>query len=289
MAGRDSERDIGRDDGARGSASYRETEPDDGFFFDDVERDRHGEPVHGGRRAQLILPRSRRLGRFALLAGLLAVVVSGLSAAHEMAPAYLGAFARVPGRVIAAVGAVLVVLTLGLVIAARVSARRRTGRGTGVAAGGIVTLLIATLLLVLGVVTGVLFPQGMFRPSVRDTAPVSDTAAMRAGVEKATGTCMTGWQDLSSGLPGVTTAMVCKDTLTAYAVFDSTTAEKMYEPLLKTKAPELMSEHADIAGAHDWRLLEGKQWMVVGDRDGIAKLQQEWGGDMRMMAAPSQQ
>ena len=225
-------------------------------------------------------PAARRLGAAAGVTGTAAALAGAASAAHEIAPAYLGAFAAVPGRWIAVCAAALVVLTIGLIVAARRRTRRGHGRKVGVV--GIVMSLIAVLLLVLGVVTGVLFPAGMVRPAARDAAPVGDTAAMQAQIGQVVGGCPSGWTTLGAGtLPGVDESWACMDRYVAYVTFGSESAERLYRGAARSKALDLLAGHADDPRAQGgWRLLAGRRWIAFGPRPAMEALQREWGGDI---------
>ncbi|PLS28896.1 hypothetical protein [Bifidobacterium parmae] len=224
---------------------------------------------------------SRRVALAALLAGLVAVALAGLSAAHELAPAYLDPDGKVSGRLIAIAGAALIAVTLVLVIVARATTPRRVSR-RGVASGGIITFVLAVLLLALGVVVGVLFPLGLIRPAVRDEAPSGSADGMKFGIERVVGTCTSGWTDLNvGGYPGVDSAAVCTDTRVAYITFDSDIVADSYNGAVTAKITELLDEHADDARAQgDWRTLGTGRWLAFGSKENMTALQREWGGTL---------
>ena len=243
-----------------------------------------------GRRAiklKVDSPASTLLRRIAVITGLLAVVVAVLSAAHEIAPESIGFLVNVRGRYIAGTAAVLIGLTLILVISSRVTMPRHSTHG-GVGAGGIVTLVLATACLVVGVAVGVLFPQGLIHPAVNDKAPVDNTAQMEQGIERAVGgACKDGWQGLDAGgLPGITTVQMCADPRVAFVSFDSEASAAMSRAPIKSEITELLGQHADNEKTQgDWRLLNGKRWMVFGEADNMTALQQQWGGTLETIAA----
>lgn len=224
---------------------------------------------------------SRRIALAALLAGLVAVALAGLSAAHELAPAYLDPDGKVSGRLIAIAGAALIAVTLVLVIVARATTPRRVSR-RGVASGGIIAFVLAVLLLALGVVVGVLFPLGLIRPAVRDEAPSGSADGMKFGIERVIGTCTSGWTDLNvGGYPGVDSAAVCTDTRVAYITFDSDIVADSYNGAVTAKITELLDEHADDARAQaDWRTLGTGRWLAFGSKENMTALQREWGGTL---------
>lgn len=224
---------------------------------------------------------SRTLTTLALLSGLAAIAFGAASAAHEIAPAYLDPDGKVPGRSIAVSCAVLIGVTLVLVIAARVTVPRRASH-RGVASGGIVAFVFAAMLLALGVVVGVLFPDGLIRPVVRDEAPVNSDDGMRFGIERVTGACTSGWKDVDvSAYPGVDAAAVCTDTRVAYMTFDSGTTADLYRGAVTSRIASLLEEHASDARAKgDWRTLSGERWLLFGDEKDMTAMEKEWGGTL---------
>lgn len=139
-----------------------------------------------------------------------------------------------------------------------------------------------------GVAVGVLFPQGLIHPAVNDKAPVDNTAQMEQGIERAVGgACKDGWQGLDAGgLPGITTVQMCADPRVAFVSFDSEASAAMSRAPIKSEITELLGQHADNEKTQgDWRLLNGKRWMVFGEADNMTALQQQWGGTLETIAA----
>ena len=230
-------------------------------------------------------PTSILCRRLAVVSGLLAVVVSATSAVHEIAPYAISFMTAVPGRYIALMAAVLIGITLILVIAARVTMPRYATHG-GVAAGGIIALVCAIVCLVIGVAVGVLFPEGLIQQS-NDKAPVEDTAQMEQGIEQAAGACKEGWQGLDTGgLPGITTVQMCTDPRVAFVSFESESSAAISRAPIESKISELLSQYADNEQTKgDWRLLNGKRWMVFGEASKMTALQQQWGGELETITA----
>lgn len=225
--------------------------------------------------------RSRIAAGVALLAGLVAVVLGFASAAHESAPALVDPEGRVPGRYIAVGCAVAIAVSFLAVIVAKANLPRNSRRHR-VASGGIVTLLLASLLLAFGVVCGVLFPDGLFKPNIRDEAPIGSASTMRYDIELTTGKCASGWTDIDVGsYPGVGSASMCADTRVAYVTFTSNTAKRMYDGPVQTQLSGLLARTADEASAQGgWRLLAGNQWLAFGPTDKMTSLEKEWGGTL---------
>ena len=230
-------------------------------------------------------PTSILCRRLAVVSGLLAVVVSATSAVHEIAPYAISFMTAVPGRYIALTAAVLIGITLILVIAARVTMPRSATHG-GVGAGGIIALVCAIVCLVIGVAVGVLFPEGLIQQS-NDKAPVEDTAQMEQGIEQAAGACKEGWQGLDTGgLPGITTVQMCTDPRVAFVSFESESSAAISRAPIESKISELLSQYADNEQTKgDWRLLNGKRWMVFGEASKMTALQQQWGGELETITA----
>lgn len=230
-------------------------------------------------------PTSILCRRLAVVSGLLAVVVSATSAVHEIAPYAISFMTAVPGRYIALMAAVLIGITLILVIAARVTMPRYATHG-GVSAGGIIALVCAIVCLVIGVAVGVLFPEGLIQQS-NDKAPVEDTAQMEQGIEQAAGACKEGWQGLDTGgLPGITTVQMCTDPRVAFVSFESESSAAISRAPIESKISELLSQYADNEQTKgDWRLLNGKRWMVFGEASKMTALQQQWGGELETITA----
>ena len=228
-------------------------------------------------------PTSILCRRLAVVSGLLAVVVSATSAVHEIAPYAISFMTAVPGRYIALMAAVLIGITLILVIAARVTMPRYATHG---GAGGIIALVCAIVCLVIGVAVGVLFPEGLIQQS-NDKAPVEDTAQMEQGIEQAAGACKEGWQGLDTGgLPGITTVQMCTDPRVAFVSFESESSAAISRAPIESKISELLSQYADNEQTKgDWRLLNGKRWMVFGEASKMTALQQQWGGELETITA----
>lgn len=230
-------------------------------------------------------PTSILCRRLAVVSGLLAVVISATSAVHEIAPYAISFMTAVPGRYIALTAAVLIGITLILVIAARVTMPRYATHG-GVGADGIIALVCAIVCLVIGVAVGVLFPEGLIQQS-NDKAPVEDTAQMEQGIEQAAGACKEGWQGLDTGgLPGITTVQMCTDPRVAFVSFESESSAAISRAPIESKISELLSQYADNEQTKgDWRLLNGKRWMVFGEASKMTALQQQWGGELETITA----
>lgn len=147
-------------------------------------------------------------------------------------------------------------------------------------AGGIIALVCAIVCLVIGVAVGVLFPEGLIQQS-NDKAPVEDTAQMEQGIEQAAGACKEGWQGLDTGgLPGITTVQMCTDPRVAFVSFESESSAAISRAPIESKISELLSQYADNEQTKgDWRLLNGKRWMVFGEASKMTALQQQWGGE----------
>lgn len=230
-------------------------------------------------------PTSILCRRLAVVSGLLAVVVSATSAVHEIAPYAISFMTAVPGRYIALMAAVLIGITLILVIAARVTMPRYATHG-GVGAGGIIATGVRHSLLGYRRGRGRIVP-GRTDSAVERQGTVEDTAQMEQGIEQAAGACKEGWQGLDTGgLPGITTVQMCTDPRVAFVSFESESSAAISRAPIESKISELLSQYADNEQTKgDWRLLNGKRWMVFGEASKMTALQQQWGGELETITA----
>lgn len=230
-------------------------------------------------------PTSILCRRLAVVSGLLAVVVSATSAVHEIAPYAISFMTAVPGRYIALMAAVLIGITLILVIAARVTMPRvRHSRGSGRGRHHRTGVRHSLL--------GYRRGRGRIVPGRTDSAverqgTVEDTAQMEQGIEQAAGACKEGWQGLDTGgLPGITTVQMCTDPRVAFVSFESESSAAISRAPIESKISELLSQYADNEQTKgDWRLLNGKRWMVFGEASKMTALQQQWGGELETITA----
>lgn len=74
---------------------------------------------------------------------------------------------------------------------------------------------------------------------------------------------------------------LCTDAKVAYVTFDTVAAASMYRSLVISQVQNLLSQNADNAEAQgEWSVVNGDTWMVVGQRDVMEKLQEQWGGTL---------
>lgn len=264
------------------------------FFGDEQYDGPRSSRTSAGRRAnarrfdkvKASSPTSRMLSRCAVVTGVLSIIAAANCTVHEIAPFAIPFMSGVRGRYIAGTAAVLIGITLVLVIAARITMPRHSTHG-GVGSGGIISLVLSIVLLVIGVAVGVLFPQGLVQAPSNDKAPVENTAQMEQGIEQSAGACVDGWQGLGTdGVPGITTIQMCENPRIAFVSFESEAAAAVGRAPIESKIAELLSQYADNDKAQgDWRLLNGKRWMVFGEADKMTALQQQWGGDLTTITA----
>ena len=110
---------------------------------------------------------------------------------------------------------------------------------------------------------------------------------MEQGIEQAAGACKEGWQGLDTGgLPGITTVQLCTDPRVAFVSFESESSAAISRAPIESKISELLSQYADNEQTKgDWRLLNGKRWMVFGEASKMTALQQQWGGELETITA----
>ena len=211
-------------------------------------------------------------------------MVSATSAVHEIAPYAISFMTAVPGRYIALMAAVLIGITLILVIAARVTMLGTPLTGEWARAAS--SHWCAHSLLGYRRGRGRIVPGRLIQQS-NDKAPVEDTAQMEQGIEQAAGACKEGWQGLDTGgLPGITTVQMCTDPRVAFVSFESESSAAISRAPIESKISELLSQYADNEQTKgDWRLLNGKRWMVFGEASKMTALQQQWGGELETITA----
>jgi hypothetical protein len=210
------------------------------------------------------------------------VSVAGLFLAHAIAPtkvAFLNEIFGTTQAAIAAAALAVLALVLGIVARFRVP---RFQRSHAIGSWSIVCFVCALLLIAGGFVVQNLFPEGIIKATVRDEAPTTSVTEMQQGMEKSAGTCTDGWQSMAvSEYPGVSSIEACKSPRMAFIVFSNTSAAGLYRGAAEQKIASLLSEYSDKAQAQgDWRILNGKQWMVFAEASNIQKLQKLWGGSI---------
>ena len=152
-------------------------------------------------------------------------------------------------------------------------------------AGGIIALVCAIVCLVIGVAVGVLFPE-------------ADSAVERQGTRRRYRTdgarhrtsCRRVQRRMAGldtgGLPGITTVQMCTDPRVAFVSFESESSAAISRAPIESKISELLSQYADNEQTKgDWRLLNGKRWMVFGEASKMTALQQQWGGELETITA----
>ena len=217
-------------------------------------------------------------GKLCAIFGLIAVLAGLLTVVRAVAPEKVPPIKAFSVQQCMITTIVLAVVTLVFVVIARVRAHS-VQRHTLSTVWGILAIVLSLMLTGCGWAVNVIFPEGAVKPEVRDEAPITNAAAMQQGVESAYGSCPDGWKSHdTSEYPGVASIQLCVQTRTAYATFSNTSALGLYKAPLESKALELLNEHSGEAGQSEWATLSGKQWVVVGKKDGAQKLQKSWGG-----------
>ncbi|WP_369344172.1 hypothetical protein [Bifidobacterium aquikefiricola] len=227
-------------------------------------------------------PRSRGasvLSAIAAILGLIAVILSVFFITRTIAPASLKFSDSLSMPILEAGSFVFSVLALIFVIAAKIS-HRRARQGGRKGTWGIIAIVLALLITVCGLLIGNLFPQGVIQPKVSENAPVSSSKTMRKGIESSVGTCTGGWESLgTSSYPGLSLAELCKEPRMAYVTFENPTMASFERGAVNSKISDMLEEHSNNSEAQgDWRTLNGKTWLVFGEKANIEKLQKSWGG-----------
>lgn len=219
------------------------------------------------------------------LIGFLTMLASAVALTHAIRPAILPQIpigASLCGPLAAAAG---VAFVLSCVARGISSHKRHMGirvRGGKRAVSGIVTSILALVMCAAGFGINHLFPEGVIKNIADDSAPVSDTARLRADLEAAAGACQSGWTDADvSQFPGVKVASYCQSNLTGYALFSNGTAADLYRSAIENQAKSTLGQYAGgTEPGSGWGALHGKEWIVIAGNDELAKLQQTWGGTL---------
>ncbi|WEV72484.1 hypothetical protein [Bifidobacterium sp. ESL0790] len=148
----------------------------------------------------------------------------------------------------------------------------------------VTAVVVVALVMSLGVLTG--HKKGSGAASASSSAPYSSVTQMKKGMEAKAGTCSGGWNDVdASQFPGVSAVSVCVSGRYAFVTFESKTAATVDGPVVRSKAGGLLNQYLGGGGdaAADYRLLDGGQWMAVGDKSQMTALQSEWGGKIETL------
>lgn len=227
-------------------------------------------------------PRSKAASVSAALgavSGLVAVICSVIFITRTIAPAALGFSHGIALTAFEWAACVFCALALIFVIVAKVGQRRASAKGRK-GTWGIIGIILALLITICGLLIGNLFPEGVVQPSVAESAPAASSKTMRKGIETSVGTCTGGWRSLAtSSYPGLTLAELCSNPRMAYVTFENQTMASLERGAVNSKIADLLEEYSDSSKAQgDWRTLNGKTWLVFGEKTNIEKLQKSWGG-----------
>lgn len=221
-------------------------------------------------------------GRFAMVTGLVSALAGLAMLAHAIAPARLGVIGQVAVSAWAGVSLGFALLTVVMVIIAK-HADTTTDRHRAVGSAGIILLLCGILFTVAGVIIANGHPQGLIRAKEIDTAPIDSAQAMTRGIDRAAGTCASGWQDGYTGsFVGISQFRFCPSNKVGYVVFSDDSSASLAKGPILSQGRKLMDKYTGSQGfsASDRRLLSGKRWVVIGNTDQMTKLQTDWGGHM---------
>lgn len=225
------------------------------------------------------------LSSLAACSGLVALMSAGVFITRIIAPSSLPFTHAITAQTFMWISFALCLLTLILVICAKVMHKRSMGEGRK-GTWGIIGLILAILLSVCALLIANLFPEGVIQPAVAESAPASSSKSMQQGIENSVGACTAGWQSLStSSYPGLSLAQYCKSPRMAYVTFENSTMASLERGAVNSKISELLQENSDNSKAQgDWRTLNGKTWLVFGEKSNIEKLQKSWGGTIDTVA-----
>lgn len=258
-------------------------------FFEDKEQEEVQPQVNSAQRDASVsrdTPFSYRWSRIvAAIAAILAVSAGILACTRAVAPGAVGLVKPYSVHILTNATIVFAVGTLILVVVARVSLPNVSQRHN-VGAGSITCAILALVFAGGAWVVSNQFPEGIIKPAVMDSAPISDVGKMEKDIEQTVGACPGGWQDVNANYPGVGEAMVCKETRVAFATFDNDTSTSVYQSLVAQQASTVISNVQPSEASHKkWLMLTGKRWIVVGEQTTVEKLQKIWGGTSSSMSS----
>lgn len=223
---------------------------------------------------------STPLSRIAVILGIGAVCICGLRLAVVVAPEKFATVARtLPWPQSAFVAGALAVFAVALGIVARMRVPKEV-RSHSIGSWSIVCLFATLILLACVFVVQTLFPSGIVKQAAKDEAPTSEVGSMKAGMEETAGQCAEGWVSVgTSEYPGVSNIEVCKNPQMAFVVFSNTSAASLGRGYAEQQIATLLKQYENGSQTEgNWRILNGKQWLVVLDASKAAALQQKWGG-----------
>lgn len=226
-------------------------------------------------------------GRFAIVTGLVSLLAGLALLAHAIAPTRLGVIGQVAVSAWAGASLGFAILTVVLVIIAR-HTDTSTGRHRTVGSAGIILLLCGVLFTVTGVILADGHPQGLIKAKEVDAAPIGSAQAMSRDIDRAVGTCASGWQDADvDGVVGVSWFRFCASNKMGYLVFSNDSAASLVEGPVRSRSAELIDKYSGGQGlpVADIQVLSGKRWMVIGNRGQMTRLQADWGGHMDSLAS----
>ncbi|NLT80052.1 MAG: hypothetical protein GXW98_07210 [Bifidobacterium crudilactis] len=225
---------------------------------------------------------STPLSRIAVIFGIGAVCICGLLLAVVVAPEKFASLRDVfPWPQSAAVAGGLAVAAVVLGIIARVRVPKEL-RSHSIGSWSIVCLFATVILLACVFVVQSLFPSGIIKESVKDEAPTAEVGSMKAGMEQTAGQCADGWVSVgTSEYPGVSNIEVCKNPQMAFVVFSNASAASLGRGIAEQQIASMLKQYESSSQTEgNWRILNGKQWLVVVDASKAAALQQKWGGTL---------
>jgi len=223
--------------------------------------------------------------RLAIITGLASVLAGLALLAHAVAPTRLGVIGRVAISAWAGASLGFALLTVVLVIVAR-HTYMPAGRSRSLGSGGIVLLLCGVLFTVAGLVIAEGHPQGLIKAKEVDAAPIDSAQAMTQGIDRAVGSCSSGWQEAGvDRFVGVSHFRYCASNKVAYMVFNNDSAASLAKGPIRSQAANLLDRYGggEALSASDMRLLSGKRWVVIGNADQMSRLQADWGGQMQSL------
>lgn len=223
-------------------------------------------------------------GRFAVVTGLVSALAGLALLAHAIAPRRLGIIGQVAVSAWAGVSLGFALVTVALVIIAR-HTDPGEGRSHKVGTAGIVLLLCGILFTLAGFIISSGQPDGFIREKKVDRAPIDSAQTMTREMDQILGPCPSDWKDMDpDGLVGVSQIRFCSGSKVGYVVFSNDSAASLAKGPIRSQVGRLMDQYGgQEVPIEDLRVLSGKRWMVVGNREQVNKLQAAWGGQIETL------
>lgn len=164
-------------------------------------------------------------------------------------------------------------------------------RRSGLTTAAILLSILGIVLSGTAFITTHIFPEGMIHPTTQSSAPLNNSEELSERIDWAFGSCDSGWATIDPArFPGVSYINVCSSNSTMFVAYDSPKEADAYSGIMAGKAADyIQSSLGQKLTPNTYYSLSGDQWLVVGHKKGIKKLQSLWGGRRDPVEPPSKQ